>query len=263
MGKTRLSEISNETELNASVYRRKHFGDQQSMVEISPSNIRRWTRSRVDVVPSNASTGSLVPSSNLSWHDKHCKMLHRLLSVLPDSRARLTWVAYITAGGAFMLFEVALLLLHPPTSHTPPLSHRPFFCPRLCPFIFPESIIRYHQKNINMPDNRVTRPGRHSYNTKSARIRTILTPGGRHVAQKIKKTTKGPICSDCKCSLPGIKHLKRSAYKNLKKRERTVSRAYGGSACGGCVRMRIVRAFLLEEQKAVKKLLAERASTKK
>ncbi len=114
-----------------------------------------------------------------------------------------------------------------------------------------------------MGDNRVTRPGRHSYNTKSARIRTILTPGGRHVAQKIKKTTKGPICSDCKCSLPGIKHLKSSAYKNLKKRERTVSRAYGGSACGGCVRMRIVRAFLLEEQKAVKKLLAERASTKK
>ena len=118
------------------------------MVEISPSNIRRWTRSRVDVVPSNASTGSLVPSSNLSWHDKQCKMLHRLLSVLPDSRARLTWVAYITAGRALMLFEVALLLLHPPTSHTPPLSHRPFFCPRLCHFIFPDSIIRYHQKNI-------------------------------------------------------------------------------------------------------------------
>jgi large subunit ribosomal protein L34e len=42
-----------------------------------------------------------------------------------------------------------------------------------------------------------------------------------------------------------------------------VSRAYGGSACGGCVRMRIVRAFLLEEQKAVKKLLADRASSKK
>ena len=51
-------------------------------------------------------------------------------------------------------------------------------------------------------------------------------------------------------------------FENLKKRERTVSRAYGGSACGGCVRQRIVRAFLLEEQKAVKKLLADRASKK-
>ncbi|KAL7433189.1 hypothetical protein ACHAXM_003447 [Skeletonema potamos] len=113
-----------------------------------------------------------------------------------------------------------------------------------------------------MTDNRVTRPGRHSYNTRSSRFRAIRTPGGKLVAQKITKTTKGPKCSDCKCSLPGIKHLKRSAYKNLKKRERTVSRAYGGSACGGCVRQRIVRAFLLEEQKAVKKLLAERASKK-
>ena len=113
-----------------------------------------------------------------------------------------------------------------------------------------------------MGDNRVTRAGRHSYNTRSSRIRTIRTPGGRHVAQKIKKTTKGPKYSDCKCSLPGIKHLKRSAYQNTKKRERTVSRAYGGSTCAGCVRMRIVRAFLLEEQKAVKKLLADRASKK-
>lgn len=113
-----------------------------------------------------------------------------------------------------------------------------------------------------MTDNRVTRAGRHSYNTRSARIRTIRTPGGRHVAQKIKKTTKGPRCSDCKSALPGIKHLKRSAYKNLKKRQRTVSRAYGGATCANCVKMRIVRAFLLEEQKAVKKLLAERASKK-
>ena len=113
-----------------------------------------------------------------------------------------------------------------------------------------------------MTDNRVTRPGRPSYNTRSSRIRAIRTPGGKLVAQTITKTTKGPKCSDCKCSLPGIKHLKKTAYTNLKKRERTVSRAYGGSACAGCVRQRIVRAFLLEEQKAVKKLLAERASKK-
>ena len=113
-----------------------------------------------------------------------------------------------------------------------------------------------------MADTRVVRAGRHAYNTRSNRIRTIRTPGGRYAAQKIKKTTVGPKCSDCKCSLPGIKHLKRSAYKNLKKRERTVSRAYGGSTCAGCVKQRIVRAFLLEEQKAVKKLLADRASKK-
>jgi len=114
-----------------------------------------------------------------------------------------------------------------------------------------------------MVDTRVVRAGRHSYNTGSNRIRTIRTPGGKYAAQKIKKKTKGPRCSDCKSPLAGIKHLKRSAYKNTKKRERTVSRAYGGATCANCVKSRIVRAFLLEEQKAVKKLLADRASTKK
>ena len=111
-----------------------------------------------------------------------------------------------------------------------------------------------------MPDNRVTRVGRKPYNTKSNKTRPIKTPGGRLVAQKITKKTKGPKCSDCGCSLHGIKHLKKSVYPNLKKRQRTVSRAYGGSACGDCVRVRVLRAFLLEEQKAVKKLLAERGS---
>ena len=37
-----------------------------------------------------------------------------------------------------------------------------------------------------------------------------------------------------------------------------MSRAYGGSRCAGCVKTRIVRAFLIEEQKIVKKMLAEK-----
>lgn len=52
--------------------------------------------------------------------------------------------------------------------------------------------------------------------------------------------------------------MKSSAFKNSKKRQRTVSRVYGGSACGQCVRTRIMRAFLLEEHKAVKKLMADK-----
>jgi large subunit ribosomal protein L34e len=110
-----------------------------------------------------------------------------------------------------------------------------------------------------MPDSRWTRQGiRHSYNTKSSRLRGVRTPGGQLVSQRIKKSTKGPICSDCKKALPGIKHLRTQQYKRSSKRERTVSRCYGGSTCHACVKQRIVRAFLLEEQKAVKKLLAER-----
>lgn len=113
-----------------------------------------------------------------------------------------------------------------------------------------------------MGDNRYTRKGRKPYNTRSNKTRPVKTPGGRLTAQKIVKTCNGPRCSDCKNKLAGIKHLKKSAYPNLKKRERKVYRAYGGSACGNCVKQRIVRAFLLEEQKAVKKVLAERAGKK-
>lgn len=114
-----------------------------------------------------------------------------------------------------------------------------------------------------MTDSRWHRRGtRHSYNTASHRYKGVRTPGGELKSQRLYKSTKGPRCSDCKCALAGIKHLKNSEYRRTTKRERTVSRAYGGSTCHACVRERIVRAFLLEEQKAVKKVLAERAGKK-
>mmetsp|Transcript_6226 Transcript_6226/g.7178 ORF Transcript_6226/g.7178 Transcript_6226/m.7178 type:complete len:110 (-) Transcript_6226:47-376(-) len=108
-----------------------------------------------------------------------------------------------------------------------------------------------------MKDTRITLVGRH-YATKSRKSVPVKTPGGRLVAQVLTKKTKGPRCSDCKTPLKGIKHLKTSAYRNLKKRDRTVSRAYGGKTCGSCIRSRIMRAFLLEEHKAVKKLMADK-----
>jgi large subunit ribosomal protein L34e len=41
----------------------------------------------------------------------------------------------------------------------------------------------------------------------------------------------------------------------IAKCKKSVTRAYGGSRCSGCVRNRIVRAFLCEEQKIVKKVI--------
>jgi large subunit ribosomal protein L34e len=108
-----------------------------------------------------------------------------------------------------------------------------------------------------MPDNRYHQQGRH-FPTSSQRTRAVKTPGGRIKPHHISKTTNGPKCSDCKISLPGIKHTVKSAYKNMKKRERTISRAYGGSCCATCVRNRIMRAFLLEEQKLIKKIISEK-----
>ena len=36
-----------------------------------------------------------------------------------------------------------------------------------------------------------------------------------------------------------------------------MQRAYGGSRCANCVKDRVVRAFLIEEQKIVKKVMKE------
>ena len=46
----------------------------------------------------------------------------------------------------------------------------------------------------------------------------------------------------------------------MSKNNKTVSRAYGGSRCACCVRNRIVRAFLIEEQKIVKKVLKSKTT---
>ena len=57
-----------------------------------------------------------------------------------------------------------------------------------------------------------------------------------------------------------IPALRPSEYARISKRQKNVSRAYGGSRCGKCVRQRIVRAFLIEEQKIVKKVLKQQAA---
>mmetsp|Transcript_20159 Transcript_20159/g.80455 ORF Transcript_20159/g.80455 Transcript_20159/m.80455 type:complete len:118 (+) Transcript_20159:112-465(+) len=113
-----------------------------------------------------------------------------------------------------------------------------------------------------MKDTRVTLKRRHPYATKSNVLKITKTPGGRLVAHRAAKKRNGPKCGDCKCSLPGIKHLASFQYKNTHKRERTVSRAYGGSRCAKCVRARIVRAFLIEEQKIVKQMMLDKSKKK-
>eukprot|EP00341_Mesodinium_pulex_P000888 CAMPEP_0116920946 /NCGR_PEP_ID=MMETSP0467-20121206/21328_1 /TAXON_ID=283647 /ORGANISM="Mesodinium pulex, Strain SPMC105" /LENGTH=117 /DNA_ID=CAMNT_0004598901 /DNA_START=41 /DNA_END=394 /DNA_ORIENTATION=+ len=107
-------------------------------------------------------------------------------------------------------------------------------------------------------DVRINYRRRCSYNTTSNKIRTIKTPGGRLVAQYVAKKARGPQCGDCHKRLAGIPCLRPKQYKNIAKSKRTVARAYGGSRCSGCVKDRIMRAFIIEEGKIVKKMLAEK-----
>merc|ERR1712039_1036581 len=100
-------------------------------------------------------------------------------------------------------------------------------------------------------------------NTKGNKQKTVKTPGGKLVFQTLKKKAKGPHCGDCGKALIGLPRLRPTEYRRLKKRERRVNRAYGGSRCASCVRSRVIRAFLIEEQKCVKQVLAEKMSAMK
>ncbi|KAK8442903.1 60S ribosomal protein L34B [Candidozyma auris] len=104
---------------------------------------------------------------------------------------------------------------------------------------------------------RVTYRRKTPYNTKSNKIRVVKTPGGKLVAQHLKKQATTPKCGDCGISLQGIATLRPRQYAQISKTKKTVQRAYGGSRCANCVKERIVRAFLIEEQKIVKRVLKD------
>ncbi|KAI8379386.1 60S ribosomal protein L34-B [Radiomyces spectabilis] len=108
---------------------------------------------------------------------------------------------------------------------------------------------------------RLTYRRRLSYNTRSNRVRIVKTPGARLVYQYEKKPVKAPRCGDCGVALAGLKALRAREFATVSKTQKNVSRAYGGSRCAHCVRNRIVRAFLIEEQKIVKRVL--KAQTQK
>lgn len=101
---------------------------------------------------------------------------------------------------------------------------------------------------------------RNPFNTKSNNIKQIKTPGGKIRVQHIKKKATAPKCGETGVQLPGIKALRPREYANVPRRYRTVNRAYGGSLCGEAVKDRIIRAFLSEEQKIVKRVLKEKTA---
>lgn len=110
--------------------------------------------------------------------------------------------------------------------------------------------------------NRVTYRRRLSYNTKSNKTQLTNSPGGKLVNHYATKKTEISKCGDCKLSLSGIPAVRPVKFASLSKRAKTVNRAYGGTKCGQCVKSKIVRAFLIEEQKIVAKVLKAQASKK-
>ncbi|PAA74749.1 hypothetical protein BOX15_Mlig032342g2 [Macrostomum lignano] len=110
-----------------------------------------------------------------------------------------------------------------------------------------------------MTHQRLTLRRRLSYNTKSNRRTVSKTPGGRLVYLYRKKLGAVPKCGDCKVKLHGVTPSRPMERCRMSKRLKTVNRAYGGSRCHKCVTERIVRAFLVEEQKIVQKVMRAKA----
>merc|ERR1711942_16596 len=104
---------------------------------------------------------------------------------------------------------------------------------------------------------------RMSYSTLSNKRRISKTPGGKLVYLYQKKAAKIPICGDTGVKLQGIKPARPAALKNMPKRHKRVSRAYGGNLCAAAVRERIIRAFLIEEQKIVVRVLKAQQAAEK
>ncbi|GAB5360717.1 hypothetical protein AAMO2058_000651300 [Amorphochlora amoebiformis] len=99
---------------------------------------------------------------------------------------------------------------------------------------------------------RLTYKRRHCYNTKSNSVKIIKTPGGKLTFKYTDKKRQIPKCGDTGRKLIGIPAVAPKVMRTLKKRQRKVSRAYGGCLSAMSVRTRIVRAFLIEEKKIVK-----------
>merc|ERR1711915_1111738 len=104
---------------------------------------------------------------------------------------------------------------------------------------------------------RITYRRRLSYNTNSNKRKKVKTPGGRIVYIYVKKRGSIPKCGDCKVQLPGIKPSRPMQRTRMSKRLKTVNRTYGGSRCHKCVRERIMRSFMINEQKVLSQMVKE------
>merc|ERR1712240_606183 len=102
---------------------------------------------------------------------------------------------------------------------------------------------------------RITYRRRLSYNTKSNKRKVVRTPGGKLVFQYLKKRPSVPKCPVTGMPVKSVKPATNQEKSRMSKRQKTVYRAYGGVLSHTAVRDKIVRAFLIEEQKIVMKVL--------
>ncbi|KAF2291914.1 hypothetical protein GH714_036089 [Hevea brasiliensis] len=97
---------------------------------------------------------------------------------------------------------------------------------------------------------------RTDFQKKDKKLKDILR-SGNCIVKRFKRQQEDGVHHIHTLFMAQIPHLRPAEYKRsrLSRNRRTVNRAYGGVLSGGAVRERIIRAFLVEEQKIVKKVL--------
>ena len=108
---------------------------------------------------------------------------------------------------------------------------------------------------------RVSYRRRMHYATRGNKQKLVRTPGNRLVMQKRDKRHQGPHCPwvlghKRLAGTKALNHFDRRAKAGYGNR---VSRPYGGVLTHDQVRDRVVRAFLVEEQRVVRKVMAAEA----
>lgn len=92
---------------------------------------------------------------------------------------------------------------------------------------------------------------------------SVRTPGGKLVYLYLKKKRSVPRCAVTKEKLHGITPSRPSERPRMSRRLKTVQRAYGGVLSHKALKERIIRAFLIDEQKVVKVMKAAQATVVK
>lgn len=107
---------------------------------------------------------------------------------------------------------------------------------------------------------RVQYKRKNTYRTKSNVVRKIRTPGGKLSIQYKNKRVQRKVCAESGKLLNGIP---RQAAFNLARKQRSVTRPYGGILSAIEVQNRIKRAFFNEEMKVLKNAVnAKKSKTK-
>lgn len=93
-----------------------------------------------------------------------------------------------------------------------------------------------------------------TYKTESNRRVLVKTPTGKLINRLVGKRAKQRRCHECNGYLNGIKQERGRAFLSLATIHRRANRVYGSTICGGCVKTRIIDAFLTDEEKIVKEM---------